>query len=63
MRFDDKAERVQLSLLGPSILETLQQPENSDPIHHQTKWRPEYAAFMIEGKEEERGKFSLSAGL
>lgn len=49
LKFDHKAEKVQLSLLGPTILDTLQQPENSDPIHHQTKWRPEYASFMIEG--------------
>ncbi len=49
MKFDDQAERVQLSLLGPQILDTLQEPENSDPVHHKTKWRPEYASFMIEG--------------
>ncbi len=49
MKFDHQAERVQLSLLGPQILYTLQEPERSDPVHHQTKWRPEYASFMIEG--------------
>ncbi len=49
LKFDDKTERVQLSLMGPHILNTLQVPENSDPVHHQSKWRPEYASFMIEG--------------
>ena len=42
-------ERAQLSLVGPDILDALQQPESSDPLHHTTKWRPEYASYMIEG--------------
>lgn len=49
VKFDDKNQRVQLSLVGPDILKTLQEPENTDPVHHKTKWRPEYASFMIEG--------------
>ena len=26
-----------------------QVPETEDPDHHTTKWRPEYAGYMIEG--------------
>lgn len=46
---DDKEQKARLSLLGPTILEILQQPEYSDPVNHDTKWRPEYGSYMIEG--------------
>lgn len=46
---DDKNKRTQLHLIGPDILLGLQVPESSDPDNHTTKWRPEYASYMIEG--------------
>lgn len=46
---DREKEKAQLSLIGPKILDDLQQPESNDPLHHKSKWRPEYAAYMIEG--------------
>ena len=50
VKFDDKAKRVQLSLMGPAIFNTLQEPEISDPVSHSTKWRSEYPSFVIEGR-------------
>lgn len=47
---DEEAKKARLSLIGPDILDDLQQPESSDPLHHKTKWRPEYAGYMIEGR-------------
>ncbi len=46
---DDRAQVARLSLLGPEILMTLQTPELEYPDNHDTKWRPEYASYMIEG--------------
>lgn len=46
---DKDQKKAQLSLIGPNILDGLQQPESNDPLHHKSKWRPEYAAYMIEG--------------
>lgn len=46
---DSANEKAKLSLIGPDILTGLQQPESNDPIHHKSKWRPEYASYMIEG--------------
>lgn len=46
---DPEKKRAQLHLLGPDILVGLQVPETEDPDHHTTKWRPEYASYMIEG--------------
>ena len=46
---DNVQHTAKLSLVGPDILDELQQPESSDPINHTTKWRPEYASYMIEG--------------
>ena len=46
---DHDAKKPQLSLVGPKILQTLQRPETDDPDNHHTKWRPEYASYMIEG--------------
>ena len=46
---DHDAKKPQLSLVGPQILQTLQRPETDDPDNHHTKWRPEYASYMIEG--------------
>ncbi len=47
---DCEKEEARLSLVGPDILDTLQKPEYNDPLHHMTKWRPEYASYMIEGQ-------------
>ena len=55
---DHDAKKPRLSLVGPEILEILQLPETDDPDHHHTKWRPEYASYMIEG--EIYGWFSVS---
>ena len=52
MTLDHGQKRAQLSLVGPAILEELQRPEDEDPDDHQTKWRPEYASYMIEGERE-----------
>jgi glutamate--cysteine ligase catalytic subunit len=49
IELDHAAKKPQLSLVGPKILEILQQPETDDPDNHHTKWRPEYASYMIEG--------------
>ena len=49
VELDHAAKKPRLSLVGPKILETLQQPETDDPDNHHTKWRPEYASYMIEG--------------
>ena len=46
---DHEAKKPRLSLVGPEILQTLQRPETDDPYNHHTKWRPEYASYMIEG--------------
>lgn len=46
---DAENQKARLSLIGPDILSDLQQPESNDPLHHKSKWRPEYAAYMIEG--------------
>lgn len=46
---DAASETARLSLIGPDILEELQEPESTDPDNHYTKWRPEYASYMIEG--------------
>ena len=46
---DHEAQKPRLSLVGPEILLTLQRPETDDPENHHTKWRPEYASYMIEG--------------
>ena len=48
---DEEGKRARLSLVGPQILTGLQQPEENDP-NHLTKWRPEYASYMIEGEGE-----------
>ena len=49
MVLDHEAKKPRLSLVGPEILLTLQRPETDDPDNHHTKWRPEYASYMIEG--------------
>ena len=46
---DSANGKARLSLIGPDILTGLQQPESNDPIHHKSKWRPEFASYMIEG--------------
>ncbi len=49
VKLDHETKKPKLSLLGPTLLEILQKPEVSDPENHHTKWRPEYASYMIEG--------------
>ncbi len=51
---DDSAKVARLSLVGPDILESLQAPEHQSPDDHDTKWRPEYASYMIEGSSRSR---------
>jgi hypothetical protein len=51
---DQEEKKAKLSLIAPRILVGLQKPESSDPLHHKSKWRPEYGAYMIEGEERKR---------
>ncbi|KAL5493226.1 hypothetical protein EMCRGX_G014373 [Ephydatia muelleri] len=45
----EQEKAARLALVGPNILSKLQEPEHTDPDHHTSKWRPEYASYMIEG--------------
>ncbi|KAL5013742.1 hypothetical protein ScPMuIL_008012 [Solemya velum] len=44
---DEKTVRVKLT--ASDVLRKLQQAENDCPNDHPTTWRPEYAAYMVEG--------------
>lgn len=46
----ERDKTARLALVGPNILKALQEPEHADPDHHTSKWRPEYASYMIEGE-------------
>ena len=46
----EREKTARLALVGPNILSKLQEPEHTDPDHHTSKWRPEYASYMIEGR-------------
>lgn len=49
VHFDDEAQRVRLSLKADPVLKALQEAEEQNPDDHPTTWRPEYAAYMVEG--------------
>lgn len=52
IRFDDKNQVAQVSLRAEDLLKTLQEKELADPEGVKSLWRPEYAAYMIEGNIE-----------
>jgi len=49
VHFDDENQRVRLSLKAEPVLKALQEAEEKNPDDHPTTWRPEYAAYMVEG--------------
>ncbi|KAG5680706.1 hypothetical protein PVAND_010197 [Polypedilum vanderplanki] len=49
IRFDDDKQIAQASLRALEILNVLQEPELRDPDGVKSLWRPEYAAYMVEG--------------
>lgn len=49
VKFDHKKKTARLSLKGHSVLTELQKAERENPDNHPTTWRPEYAAYMVEG--------------
>lgn len=49
VNFDDDAKRVRVSLRAEQVLKALQEAEETNPDDHPTTWRPEYAAYMVEG--------------
>ena len=46
---DEKDRKAQLLLKAEETLKVLQQPENEGQNDLQSLWRPEYAAYMVEG--------------
>lgn len=52
IKFDHENRRVRVSLRGAEILKTLMDKEDKeDPRKNEFLWRPEYAAYMLEGKK------------
>lgn len=49
IRFDDDNQVAQVSLRADEILSKLQEKELEDPEGVKSLWRPEYAAYMVEG--------------
>ncbi|EEB12269.1 glutamate--cysteine ligase, putative [Pediculus humanus corporis] len=49
VKFDHERKTARLSLRAQEILPILQEPEKNDPESVKSLWRPEYAAYMIEG--------------
>lgn len=49
VKFDDEKKTAKLCLKAKPVLEKLQQCEKQSPEDHPTTWRPEYAAYMVEG--------------
>lgn len=49
LRFDDDNQVAQVSLRADEILTKLQEKELQDPTGVKSLWRPEYAAYMVEG--------------
>lgn len=49
IKFDHKNKRCQLLLKAADILPSLQGPEERNEKNLLTLWRPEYAAYMVEG--------------
>ena len=46
---DNQDRKAQLLLKAEDTLKVLQKPENEGQIDLQSLWRPEYAAYMVEG--------------
>lgn len=49
VKFDHENKKVRLSLRGGEILNQLTALESSDPTKNEFLWRPECAAYMLEG--------------
>lgn len=49
IKFDDEKQTAQVSLRALEILDQLQEKELKDPNAVKSLWRPEYAAYMVEG--------------
>lgn len=49
IKFDDEKQTAKVSLRALEILNILQEKELKDPDGVKSLWRPEYAAFMVEG--------------
>lgn len=49
IKFDDEKQTARVSLKALEMLDKLQEKEISDPSNVKSLWRPEYAAYMIEG--------------
>lgn len=49
VKFDHKNKTARLSLRALPVLTELQKAEQQHPDDHPTTWRPEYAAYMVEG--------------
>lgn len=54
IRMDDKKQVAQASLRGLDILNQLQEKELQNPDAVKSLWRPEYAAYMVEGTPGKR---------
>ncbi|XP_064597197.1 glutamate--cysteine ligase catalytic subunit-like [Liolophura sinensis] len=49
VKFNRSQHKAQLSLKAEPVLEKLQEKEKLSPDDHPSTWRPEYAAYMVEG--------------
>ncbi|XP_063224221.1 glutamate--cysteine ligase [Bacillus rossius redtenbacheri] len=49
VKFDHENKTAKVSLRASEVLNTLNQKEKDDPTGVKSLWRPEYAAYMIEG--------------
>ncbi len=49
---DDRNQVARVSLMGTDVLARLQIPQKEDPDRHATRWAPEYAEYVIEGKNQ-----------
>lgn len=59
VKFDHEKRRVRVSLRGADILTTLMAKEDKvDPTKNEFLWRPEYAAYMLEGLMKILNSFS-----
>jgi len=56
IKFDDEKQTAQVSLRALEILDQLQEKELKDPNAVKSLWRPEYAAYMVEGTPGKRMK-------
>lgn len=54
IKFDDEKQTAQVSLKALEILNQLQEKELRDPTGVKSLWRPEYAAYMVEGTPGKR---------